>query len=44
MRGFDTDQSFAVFEIVEDKMYFEAISRQGDIVDADVLPKPVVTP
>jgi len=37
VRGFDTDQSFAVFEIVEDKMYFEAISRQGDIVDADVL-------
>ena len=39
IRGFDTDRSFAIFEIAGDKMYFEAISRTGAIVDSDVLQK-----
>ena len=36
IRGFDTDQSFAVFEVVDDDLYFEAISRTGVVVDAGV--------
>lgn len=40
IRGFDTDQTFAVFEIAGDNMYFQAISRTGEVVDADVLPGP----
>ena len=32
-RGFDTDRSFTLVEIVEDHMFFETISRLGQIVD-----------
>ena len=35
--GFDTDNAFAVAEIVGDKMYFQAISRTGKIVDSGVI-------
>ena len=35
-RGFDTDQSFMV-EIVGDDMYFNAISRTGQVVDSGVV-------
>jgi hypothetical protein len=37
VRGFDTDQTFAVFEIAGDNMYFQTISRTGVVVDSDVL-------
>ena len=36
-RGFDTDQVFMAAEIAGDEMYFNAISRQGQIVDSGVL-------
>lgn len=35
--GFDTDLAFLAVEIAGDEMYFNAISRQGQIVDAGVL-------
>ena len=38
-RGFDTDYSFMLMEIVDDELYFQAISRQGETVDAGVLMK-----
>jgi predicted phosphodiesterase len=40
VKGFDTDRCFAMFEIAGNNMYFETISRLGDIVDSAVLPKP----
>ena len=36
-RGFDTDLAFMAAEIVGDEMYFNAISRTGQIVDSGVL-------
>jgi hypothetical protein len=36
-RGFDTDRSFTVAEIVGDQMYLETISRTGTIVDSTVI-------
>ena len=36
-KGFDTDLVFMVAEIQGDEMYFNAISRTGDIVDSGVL-------
>jgi predicted phosphodiesterase len=38
-RGFDTDYSFMLMEIADDELYFQAISRAGDTVDAGVLRK-----
>lgn len=38
-KGFDTDRCFAMFEIAGDRLYFEAISRQGVIVDSAVIEK-----
>jgi hypothetical protein len=35
--GFDSDNAFMVAEIVGDEMYFNAISRTGQIVDSGVL-------
>jgi 3',5'-cyclic AMP phosphodiesterase CpdA len=35
--GFDTDLSFMAAEIAGDEMYFNAISRQGTVVDSGVL-------
>jgi predicted phosphodiesterase len=43
-KGFDTDRSFAMFEIAADRMYFETISGHGEIVDSDVLMKVKSTP
>jgi hypothetical protein len=40
LRGFDTDQTFAVFEIVGENLYFQTVSRTGLIVDSDVLVRP----
>ena len=36
-RGFDTDRSFTLIEIVGDRMYVETISRVGAIVDTAVI-------
>ena len=36
-KGFDTDRSFTVAEIVGDRMYLETISRTGAIVDATTI-------
>jgi predicted phosphodiesterase len=33
-KGFDTDNSFTLIEIVDDDLYFETISRRGQVVDA----------
>jgi hypothetical protein len=35
-QGFDTDQAFMAVEITGDKMYFNAVSRAGDIVDSGI--------
>ena len=35
--GFDTDLAFMAAEIAGDEMYFNAISRQGSVVDSGVL-------
>jgi Calcineurin-like phosphoesterase len=43
-RGFDTDLAFMAAEIAGDEMYFNAISRAGDIVDSGVLPRRTATP
>ena len=36
-RGFDTDLAFMVAEISGDEMYFNAISRPGNVVDSGIL-------
>jgi 3',5'-cyclic AMP phosphodiesterase CpdA len=43
-KGFDTDQVFLAVEIESDKMYFNAISRQGQVVDSGIIERrlPVV--
>jgi 3',5'-cyclic AMP phosphodiesterase CpdA len=43
-KGFDTDLVFMVAEIAGDEMYFNAISRTGQIVDSGVLKHRAVTP
>ena len=35
--GFDTDQAFLAVEIEGDEMFFNAISRTGQIVDSGVI-------
>ena len=42
-KGFDTDRSFTLVEIVGDQMYFETISRLGQIVDSGVFARREVT-
>ncbi len=36
-KGFDTDRSFTLVEIQEDHMFFETISRLGQVVDSGVI-------
>ena len=36
-KGFDTDRSFTLIEIVDDQMFFETISRAGQVVDSGVI-------
>lgn len=36
-RGFDTDRSFTLVEVAGDEMFFETISRVGDVVDSGVV-------
>jgi predicted MPP superfamily phosphohydrolase len=42
-KGFDTDQAFMAAEITGDEMYFNAISRGGQIVDSGVLTRRKIT-
>ena len=41
-KGFDTDQAFMAVEISGDKMYFNAISRQGEVVDSGIIDRRVL--
>ena len=45
-KGFDTDRGFALFEIAGDDLYFQALSRTGEIVDSGIIQKaaPTTTP
>jgi predicted MPP superfamily phosphohydrolase len=43
-KGFDTDLAFMAAEINGDQLYFNAISRQGQIVDSGVLTRRKTTP
>jgi len=36
-RGYDTDYAFLVAEIVDDQMFFNAVSRRGDIIDSGIV-------
>ena len=38
-RGFDTDYSFMLMEVSGDEMFFQAVSRKGETVDAGVIRK-----
>ena len=38
-KGFDTDRSFTLIEIVGDHLFFETISRLGQIVDSGQFPR-----
>jgi len=42
--GFDTDLTFMAAEITGDEMYFNVISRPGQIVDSGVLTRRKITP
>jgi hypothetical protein len=42
MKGFDTDCSFALFEVAGDQVYFQVISRTGATVDAGSVPLLVI--
>ena len=43
-KGFDTDRSFTLVEILKDQMFFETISRTGQIVDSGTLLRREVAP
>jgi 3',5'-cyclic AMP phosphodiesterase CpdA len=43
-KGFDTDLAFVAAEIVGDEMYFNVISRLGQIVDSGMLKHRKITP
>lgn len=36
-KGFDTDYAFLAAEVIDDQMYFNAISRTGQIVDSGII-------
>ena len=38
-KGFDTDNSFMLVEIADDRMFFETISRQAKVVDSGAIPR-----
>ena len=42
-KGFDTDNSFTLIEVVGDNMYVETVSRRGQIVDAAIVPRRELT-
>jgi hypothetical protein len=39
-KGFDTDQSFTLVEIADDRLFFETISRRGQVVDSGAITRP----
>ena len=39
-KGFDTDLSFMLVEILGDQLYFDTISRRGQIVDSGAITRP----
>jgi predicted MPP superfamily phosphohydrolase len=43
-KGFDTDLAFMAAEIIDDEMYFNAVSRTGQIVDSGSLTRRKSTP
>ncbi len=43
-KGFDTDLSFMAAEIVGDQMYFNAVSRTGQIVDSGAITRRKIVP
>lgn len=43
-KGFDTDLAFMAAEIIGDQMYFNAVSRTGEIVDSGVLTRRKIGP
>jgi len=43
-KGFDTDRAFMVVEIAGDRMYFNAVSRLGEVVDSGVIARRVPAP
>jgi hypothetical protein len=38
-KGFDTDNSFTLVEVVDDHMFVETVSRLGRIVDSAIIPR-----
>jgi predicted phosphodiesterase len=42
-KGFDTDRSFTLVEIMGDQMYFETISRLGQTVDSGIFTRREIT-
>jgi predicted phosphodiesterase len=42
-KGFDTDNSFMLVEIDQDRMFFETISRRAQVVDSGSLPRRELT-
>jgi predicted phosphodiesterase len=38
-KGFDTDMSFMLVEIAKDQMFFETISRNGQVIDSGNIPR-----
>jgi hypothetical protein len=43
-KGFDTDNSFTLIEIVKDQMHLETISRRGQVVDTAIILRREVQP
>jgi hypothetical protein len=43
-RGFDTDYHFVLMEITGDELYFQAISRTGQTVDAGIISRKTSSP
>jgi 3',5'-cyclic AMP phosphodiesterase CpdA len=40
-KGFDADRTFMLIEITGDEMYFETLSRVGNMIDSGILPRAV---
>jgi 3',5'-cyclic AMP phosphodiesterase CpdA len=38
-KGFDADRTFMLVEIAGDQMYFETLSRVGNVIDSGILPR-----
>lgn len=40
-RGFDADRTFMLIEIADNELYFETLSRVGNVIDSGTLPRAV---